>query len=221
MSDIECDDEETVKLLAHANSLLTGATNAEILISYYDTLKEFFSGSNRWMESLGFMVIPDTLDYPLNVVTGRIMRLLNVIDQNNVPQAAVMPEIGTVHFLYPYSQTQPMMAIVAKNVTHPFKDGKPASPPIPDWVLADYGVGILEGVVGKMMAEDGQSYSNPQKANFYMLRFRNAVSQARADAMRMSMVGSQAWAFPQQFRTVNQKSGISTFNVNPTPMTVR
>ena len=77
-------------------------------------LEEFFDGSNCWLETIKFTVIPETLDYPLQPSTGRILRLDNVLDQNNVRQAAIMPEIGMVQFLYPYSQTQPMTATVVK-----------------------------------------------------------------------------------------------------------
>ena len=59
-----------------------------------------------------------------------------------------MPTIGTVQFLYPYTNTQPMTASMIKTVTDPFL----CSPPhIPEWVLPAHGLGILHGLLGGMM----------------------------------------------------------------------
>ena len=146
-------------------------------------------------------------------MSGRILRLYGVIDQNNVPQQAVMPEVGTIQFLYPYSNPQPMMASVVKTVTDPLFCFPPN---IPDWMLPVHGLGILHGLLGGMMLQPGQSYSNPPLANFHLQKFRDAIAHARVAMMRMNTVGAQSWAFPQQFRVTGQKGGVSTFNVHPT-----
>jgi hypothetical protein len=134
------------KILGESNTILSGASDAQLRVQLFDTLEEFFDGSNSWQGLISVTVIADALDYPLVTNTGRIMRLVGVYDQNRVPQAATMPEIGTLHFLYPYTNTQPMTAIVAKNVTDPLKCYPPF---IPDWVLPNHGRGILAGILGK------------------------------------------------------------------------
>ena len=214
-------EEEVAKLFGEATTILVGASTPHLTITFFDVLREFFSGSNSWMEWITFVVIPNTQDYPITPISGRILRLLNVIDQNRVPQQAVMPKIGTISFLYPYTTTQPMCACVAKTVIKAFKDGQPAATHFPDWVLPTYGVGILEGILGRMMLQPEATYSNVQLGMFYSQRFRNTIALARADASRARTVGSQAWAFPQSFRTHGQKGGVSTFNINPSPQTSR
>jgi hypothetical protein len=141
---------------------------------------------------------------------------VGVYDQNRVPQAATMPEIGTLHFLYPYTNTQPMTAIVAKNVTDPLKCYPPY---IPDWVLPNHGRGILAGILGDMMIQPGTSYFNPTLGNFQLRKFRDAISKARIATTKANTVGAQTWVYPQSFRTSSQKGGVSTFNVYPTPRT--
>lgn len=202
------------KLLGQAGVVLSGASDAEIKVQLFDVLQEFFDGSNCWQESMKFTVIPDTLDYHLIPLTGRILRLYGVLDQNNVPQPAVMPIIGVVRFLYPYTNPQPMTATVVKSVTDPFLCHPPH---IPDWFLPAYGLGILSGLVGNMMSQPDQTYSNAGMSSYHLQKFRDAISHARVATMRMNTVGAQAWAFPQQFRVGGQKGGVSTANVHPTP----
>jgi hypothetical protein len=191
---------------------LTGASDALLRVQLFDTLEEFFDGSNCWMESIQFTVVPDLLDYKLYPVSGRIIRLDSVIDQNNVPQSVVMPEVGTVRFQYPYTDVQPMVANVVKNVTDPLSCFPPH---IPDWVLPAHGLKILHGIIGNMMLQPGQSYSNPPLANFHLAKFNDGISGAYVSSSKMNTVGAQPWAFPQQFRVSSQRGGVSTFNVHP------
>jgi hypothetical protein len=200
------------KLLGQAAVSLSGSSDAALRVQLYDTLEEFFDGSNCWQETINFTVIPDTLDYTLTPITGRILRLNGVIDQNNVAQPAVMPQIGTVHFLYPYTNTQPMTAVVVKTVTDPLKCFPPH---IPDWVLPAHGLGLLHGLLGGMMLQPGQSYSSQPLANFHLVKFRDAIAKARVARLRANTVGAQAWSFPQPYRVTGQRGGVSTFNLNP------
>lgn len=208
-------DNYWTKLMGQAQVALTGASDAQLRVQLFDALEEFFDGSNCWQEAIGFTVVPATLEYPLYPITGRILRLNGVVDQNNVAQQAVMPTIGTVRFLYPYTNVQPMTAVVIKNVTDPLC----CSPPhIPEWVLPAHGQGILRGILGGMMLQPGRSYSNQTLANFHLQRFRDAIAKARVAAVKMNTVGAQNWAYPQQFRVGGQRGGVSTANVNPATM---
>jgi hypothetical protein len=200
------------KLMGQANVALTGASDAELKVQLFDVLEEFFRDSNCWQEAIFFTVIPDTLEYPLTPLTGRIVRLNGVLDQNNVPQQAVMPEVGTVRFLYPYSNPQPMRAVFVKNVTDPLSCNPPN---VPDWVLPLYGNGILRGIIGNMMLQPGQSYSNQALSLSHLRKFRDVIAQARVATMRANTIGAQAWTFPQSFRTNSQRGGVSTANVSP------
>jgi hypothetical protein len=202
------------KLLGRAAVFLSGASSAQLRVQLFDVLDEFFNNSCCWLENIDLVVVAETLDYPLTPICGRIVRLSEVLDQHNVRQQAVMPEIGTVHFLYPFNQVQPMTAIVVKTVTDPFN----CSPPhVPEWLLPTYGLGILYGIVGHMMLHPGMSYSNPQMGNFYLQKFGDSINHAMVATTKMNKVGAQAWSFPQQFAVRGQRGGVSTYNVHPTP----
>jgi hypothetical protein len=202
------------KLMGRAKVMLLGVSDAQLRAQLFDVLDEFFDGSNCWIENINFTAIPDTLDYPLKPAEGRIVRLEAVLDQHNMQQQAIMPDIGTVHFLYPFSQSQPMTAIVVKTVTDPLCCYPPH---IPDWILPKWGTVLLHGLVGGVMMTPAQSYTNPQMAQFYLGKFNDGISAAFVAASKANTVGAQPWVFPQSHRTSSQRGGISTYNVHPSP----
>jgi hypothetical protein len=51
-----------------------------------------------------------------------------------------------------------------------------AAPGIPDWVLPAYGAGILSGLLGYMMLQPGQSYSNQAMAQSHPRPNRDSQS---------------------------------------------
>lgn len=211
-------DTYLMQLMGQAQTMLMGSSTIELRVQFFDVLREFFDNANLWHEAIGFTVVPTSQDYKLEPISGRITRLSNVLDQNNVPQAAAMPIPGWVHFLYPYSNPQPVTAVVIKNVDGPLEC---FPPDFPDWVLPKYGVGMLEGLVGRMMSIPDTSYTDKQGAIYRLQRFRNEMMGARTAAIRANTIGSQAWAYPQTYRTFSQRGGVSTFNVNPTPTPLR
>ena len=206
-------DRYWLKTLGEAGTILSGASDAQLRVKLFDVLEEFFDLSNCWQEVIRFTAVPNILEYKVYPTDGgRVLRLLTVLDANNVPQATVMGNIGSVQFLYPYSNPQAMTAVVVKTATDPLNCFPPG---IPDWLLPVHGRAILAGILGNMMIEPGTSYFNPTMGNFHLRRFRDLVMHARVATMRMNAIGTQAWAYPQQFRTTTQRGGVSTFNVHP------
>jgi hypothetical protein len=206
-------DRYWAKIIGQALVTLPGASNALLRVQLFDTLEEFFDGSSCWKEEIKFNVIPGTLDYQLAPLSGRILRLSDVLDQNSVPQQAIMPIPGQVKFLYPYDNIQPMTAVTVKTVTDPLSCFPPH---IPEWMLPVHGLGILHGLIGSMMLQPGQSYSNPGLANFHLRKYEDAISHACTVMSQTNKMGVQSWMFPQAFRVGGQKGGVSTFNVLPT-----
>jgi hypothetical protein len=202
------------KLIGSAKVYLMGASSRQLQVALFDVLNDFFDGSNCWTEAVNFTVIPEALDYPLRVTKGRIVRLEAVLDQHSTQQQAIMPDIGTVRFLYPYTQTQPMTAVVIKTITDPFECYPPN---IPDWILPKHGLVLLHGLIGSMMMLPAQSYTNPEMAKFYLGKFSDGISGAMVAKDKANTMGAQTWAFPQSHRTSSQRGGISTYNVHPSP----
>lgn len=202
------------KLRGQATVVLPGVSDAFLRVQLFDTLEEFFDGSNCWLESINFTVVPDMVEYQLYPQGGRILRLDSVVDQNNVPQQALMPIPGIVQLQFPYTNSQPVTATVVKTVTDPLLCFPPH---IPEWILPMHGLKLLHGLIGNMMLQPGQSYSNPALAQFHLAKFNDGISGAYVSSSKSNTIGAQPWAFPQQFRVTGQKGGVSTFNVHPTP----
>lgn len=209
-------DAYLLQLMGQAATILTGASNIELKVQLFDVMREFFLKSNSWLETLTVPVVPDTLDYPVVPSSGYIIRLSGVTDQNNVPQSASMPEVGTIHFFYPYTDPQNMSAVVVKTVVGPLDCFD-----FPDWLLPIYGDAILDGLLGRMMVQPNQSYTDKDNGVYHLRRFWDAINHARVATMRQNTIGAQAWIYPQQFRVTSQRGGVSTFNVSPTPAYLR
>ena len=94
-------DRYWAKIVGQAAVAVAGASDALLRVQLYDTLEEFFDGSNCWTRTSISPSFPRPRTTSSTPHGGRILRLDSVLDQNNVPQQAVMPEIGTVHFLLP------------------------------------------------------------------------------------------------------------------------
>jgi hypothetical protein len=205
-------DAYWAQLMGQASVTLTGVSDTELRVQLFDVLQRFFDESNCWQEYIEITVVPETLVYPLKPLSGKILRLWGVLDQLATPQPAIMPEISTLRLIYPYTEVQPMLVIVVKTVTDPLQ----AYPPgVPDWLLPTHYLTLLSGLLGNIMLQPGQSYSNPQLANYHIQKFRDGIAHARVAMAKANTVGSQNWMFPQQFRVTGQKGGVSTFNVHP------
>jgi hypothetical protein len=204
-------DEAFIRqLLDQAQSRLTGSSLAALKAELFDVYREFFNDTSCWTEDIPLAIVPNTTSYPISVSEGQIIRLIGVVDGNTFPQPALMPEIGTIVFRDKYSVAQTFTVTVAKNIDWP----KPGCeiPIAPSWLLAVWGVGILDGLLGRMMMFEGKPWSNQKLGTYHAAKFRDAISRARVAALRRNTLGSQAWSYPRQFRTRGQRGGVSVGN---------
>ena len=202
------------QLLTQAASKLTGASNGAIKNEFYDVLTEFLNDSSAWTETVQFPVLGDntTVAYTLQVSEGQIVRLVGVVDSNGTPQPALMFDIGTVTLKYPANTAQTFAATFVKNIYLPLT--REDIPIGPDWLLPIWHVGLLDGILGKMFNTPGRAYTSATLALYHLKRFRDAIARARVSKLRASTVGSQAWTFPQSFRTRTQQGGVPTVGNN-------
>lgn len=198
------------QLLNNVAVKLPGASQAMIKSELYDVLREFFLDSSCWLQDIDVLVVPDTVDYDLVPDGGQIIRLAGVVDENGIPQPAIMPEVGRIKFRNAYTDNHTFVATVVKSVAQPV--GESGIPAFPDFVLTVWGYYILDGILGKMMNQIAKSYSNPKQAIYHLARFRDGISMARTAALRRNSFGTQAWGYPQSFKTRGQKGGVSVGN---------
>lgn len=196
------------RLMDNARVHLPGALDAAIQLELFSALDEFFQESNIWYEDIQFDVTPtdatyledpEAYTYQLDVqYNGTINRLIGVVDNGGSPQRATMPEPGFVVLATSPNDAGTWTARVAKTITDPVtRDGYPQ---FPDWVLSKYGNDILNGVLGRMMAQVAKPYSSPQMAALRLRSFKQGINKARVEAMHGNVYRGQNWSFPQSFR---------------------
>jgi hypothetical protein len=201
------------RLMDNARIKLPGALDNTIQLELFSTLDEFFQSTNIWVEDIEFAVTvtsdtylsnPDAYTYELQTITGGLInRLTGVVNSDGFPQAASMPIPGYVILAYSPNQNDTYTARVTKTITDPVtRDGYPV---FPDWILNKYGTDILDGVIGRMMAQIAKPYSSPNIAMAHLRRFQQAVGKARAEVMHGNVYSGQNWSFPQSFASRQYK----------------
>lgn len=220
--------EDIEHFMAEAEVELTGASVSGIKLALYTVLDEFFQDSLSWREHIHVSVTAGIQDYKiLNKEGGRPVAFLGAFDGWRLGVPAFMPRFGEVRFKWPVqvtsipvtttppapqplSQTNPWLIVIAETVKKPTT--REDFPVAPAWVLQVYFREILDGLLGKMMAQPSKSYSNQTQAAYHLKRFRQGIQIARVAAQRENTVGASNWRFPGGWQSNTQRGGmVSSF----------
>lgn len=189
----------------------TGASDAGIKAELFEVLREFFNDSNAWQTSVTFSTVAGQTNYVVSPGSeGQVLRLAGVLDSNLVPQAALMPDIGTIVLQSAPNTVQAMTAYFVKTVDLP-TIGK-GYPLVPDALFKKYFSPVLDGVLGHLMSQQNKSYSDAKMANYHLARYRTGIAKARVETQRANTSGAGSWRFPQTFASRGQRGGISVGN---------
>jgi hypothetical protein len=142
---------------------------------------------------------------------GQIIRLIGVWDDKGTPRTdAFMRDFAIVTLVNtPQNDaTANFTARVVKTVTVPVT--RDALPVAPEWVLRVYSIHILDGLIGKMMAQQQKTYSNNNMSAYHLKRFRTGIQLAKVAAERANLVGAQNWSYPRGWGSRSQRGGVST-----------
>lgn len=213
------------QFMNQARVKLVGASNDGLSGEFYDVLSEFLNDSSLWTQAAVIAYVANQSVYPVFIPEGQIIRLNGVSDwgptvpidpTSTVPippgtpaplfVAAVMPNLGTIVVKNPPQTTGYYQASFVCNTALPV--GKTMIPDAPDWILPIWHVGLLDGLLGKMMTSPNKSYSNMAQGQYHLKRFRDAIARARVSKLRANTNGAQSWRYPQQFRSLSQQSGV-------------
>lgn len=195
------------RLMDNARIRLPGALDAAMKFELFSVLDEFFRATNVWKEDITFSVTPTTDTYQENPTAytysivpledGTINRLEVVFDSGGSPRPATMSIPGEIILSSSPNEPDTFTARVYKSVKDPVtRDGYPV---LPAWIMVKYGVDILDGLLGRMMSQIAKPYSNPPIAAVHLRKFKQAMNQAKAEAMHGNVYRGQRWLFPQSF----------------------
>lgn len=209
------------QLLVQAKVSLIGASDAGLRGALYDVMSEFLNDSSTWTQDIAIVTQADVISYPLFVTEGQILRLVGVTNWADVYpdptaanpvvafESALMPDVGTLILQNAPNTVSNLLVTVVTNVKQPV--GKDLIPQGPDWLLPIWHVGLLDGLLGKMMIQPSKSYSSEKMGVYHLKRFRDAISRARVSKLRANTHGAQAWRFPQSFRVMSSRGSERSF----------
>jgi hypothetical protein len=197
----------TDRLVKNARNSLPGSLDGVILLELFNVLDQFFRESSVWTEEIPFSAFladpPGTIHYIEPESVSTIVRLISVIDATGFWQPVTMRIPGEVTFTTPPSHEGTMMATVILSIVDPVqRDGFPE---FPAWVLEKYGLGILEGILGRMMAQPAKPYTNKDLAARHLIAFRRTISIASTESVHGNLMNAQTWKYPQQFSTRSRR----------------
>jgi len=194
------------RLVDNATFRLPGALPGALLPELFAVLDEFFQVTSCWYEDISFTALPtqntytqapEDFTYLLTSAQGKVIRLRYVKDSGGVGVEASMPIPGDVVLRHAPVSTSGYIARSTLTVSDPTtRDGYPECP---DWVIAKYSNGLLDGILGRMMSQIAKPYSSGQVAMMHLKRFRSAMSSARVETTRQNLHGAQTWMYPQTF----------------------
>lgn len=201
--------QDTDRLMNQARVKLPGSSDAGIKGELFEVFHEFFNDSSSWTENVPVSILVGTTTYSVAPGEGgTIIRLAGVVDATGLPQPAILNDrFNGITFSHAYNNVQTFTATLVKNVVLPTQ--KDCIPEVPEWVLPVFGPTILHGLLGKMMGQLSKSYSNDPLSVYHTKKFRDGIAMARTASLRRNTFGTQAWTFPQGFRTRNQRGGVS------------
>lgn len=204
------------QLMNQARVTLVGSSDAGIKGAFYDVLTEFFNDSSCWTQDVQFNALSTKAEYALSVSEGQIIRLVGVCTPATPASGApfppgtffpaLMPAVGVVSLKCPPQTATTLVATFVTNVALP--TDRHSVPQGPDWALPLWHVGLLDGLLGKMMLQPNKSYSSVTASAYHLKRFRDAIARARVSKLRANTNGAQAWRFPQSYRMGSQQGGV-------------
>lgn len=191
------------RVMANVRNHLPGVLDPVVQYELYNILNDFFQVTNAWQEAITFYVNGDgvTTDYQIEQSSvSTINRLMNVVDSSNIPVAAIMATPGDITLQRAPTVADTYTATVALTIDDPV--GRDGFPEFPSWILPKYNLGIIDGVIGRLMAQPAKPYSNPQIALVRTKSYIAVRSRAKAEVLHSNLNNGQTWSFPQNFRSV-------------------
>lgn len=208
------------QLMNLAKVKLVGSSDKGLAAEFFDVISEFLNGTSVWTQDCTVPYNNTNYVYPVSVGEGQIIRLAGVWDWGpTVPSATQLAPNGTV--FVPALLKDDFANIILKNVPNTtgyfnatlvcnttLPVDKNMVPSGPDWLLPVHHLGLLDGLLGKMMTQPDKSYSDKVQGAYHLKRFRDAISRARAAKLQANTRGATAWQYPQGFRSTSQQSGV-------------
>lgn len=204
---------DATRLIADAKIRLPGANDAVIRQDLFYCVDEFLKFSNAWTEDVPIAVLGDgvTTSYYIQTATdGLINRFMFASTSKGFPVRGSMAKIPFFVLVEAPTSADTYTITVALTVTDP-TDTATNFPLFPEWILAKYRTDLLDGILGRMMAQPAKPYSSPQLSIFHMRRFNQAMAKAKIEAQHGNVYRGQQWKFPSRAFAGGRQRGSAGF----------
>lgn len=184
------------RLLNNATVNLPGVLPAAIQLEFFNVMDEFCQKSHAWREDIYLDLEIGETEYEIySEERGAIISLLSFNSETGTPNAATMSVPGRIILGTAPSEIYTCIAKVAVTVVPTGSE----YPTFPDWLWNSYSSGLIDGVLGRMMAQMAKPYSNERMSVYHLRLFNNVIARARSEADHQNLKGGQKWRFPQSF----------------------
>lgn len=196
---------DIARFMNNARLRLTGATDDVLQQELFNTMDDFFKGSNVWCEDIDFTVPggdpANTIYFVTSDTPSLIDKLAWVFEVppsstigRGAQIAAAMQVPGEITLRIQPSSPVVYRATLILTVQDPTT--RLGYVTFPAWVLAKYRDRILDGLLGKMYSQPSKPYTNTQLSVFHMRKFKIGIAGARVEWTRNNTYRQQAWRFP-------------------------
>lgn len=197
--------QDVLRFMNEARVRLPGATDDAIQLELFAVMDDFFRGSNVWQEDIDVTIPandPAGTSYDLVPSSpSTVDKLMWVFQAPTTPNllrgptvTAAMSIPGLMTLRVQPSTSVVYRATVALTVQDPTRRDGYVS--FPAWVLSKYRSVLIDGIVGRMMAQPNKPFTNMQLSVFHSRKFVSGTSSARVEMTRNNKYRQQAWCFP-------------------------
>jgi hypothetical protein len=186
------------RLINQAVVELPGATDAGIRQALFEVFHTFFTETNSWQETITVAVLAGVTEYNLVIAEGgEFVRLLSLVDTNDIGQPAVTDMVGVLTLRDTPNTAATFTATIAKTIGVPVdREGKPE---IPEWVVARWEPVLSAGLLSRMMIQNKKPYSDKIGATFWGRRFLNGLGSVKSAVLHGNLQGANTWSYPRGF----------------------
>jgi hypothetical protein len=179
-------------LMENLRTQLPGCKDSQIRLELFNTVDEACRTVNLWTQTVAVPLIEDHPTYRLAAPAGDIIEVVDVSHASMILTDTVFDPISLYLDLGrdPDEKDLHTPVFVMLRLA-PLRTNDVASY-LPGNLWAQHHQLLLDGVLGRMMAQPAKPYSSPKLAEYHLRRFRNALQEVRV----ATTGGGTAWRFP-------------------------
>jgi hypothetical protein len=181
------------QIYAPVRNACPGVTAPAMEIELYSVLDEFFSETSLWVEEVDFETEAEVKEYTVTPADGVIIRLMNVVDENENPVGAsfMLPDTLKLNVEPTGGDTLTVNVALKPNAT------EDVDRCAPEWIYSMYADVLADGLKARLMAQPAKPYSNPALAGFHQRKFNAAKASIRAENLQKFTFRGTGWRFPR------------------------